>query len=137
MGGICSRARRPSSIGNIINVDSAASESYAQANGHSGNGSYALPAKADSSSVPSSTGNSMDMQLRDPFSFQEANVAPYGLGSEDAGDGIPRLSRVLSHKSRSTKSKQVAVAKVALNLIWSLSADIIMVYMTIVLVTLV
>ncbi|GMN51938.1 hypothetical protein TIFTF001_021077 [Ficus carica] len=112
MGGICSRTRRSSSIGNV-NVNNAPSESYPHSNGHLGNGSYALPMKADSNSMPSSAGNSMDMQLRDPFSFQEVNVVPYGLGSDDTNDGIPRLSRALSNKSRSTKSKQAAVAKVS------------------------
>lgn len=112
MGGICSRTRRSSSIGNV-NVNNAPSESYPHSNGHLGNGSYALPMKADNNSMPSSAGNSMDMQLRDPFSFQEVNVVPYGLGSDDTNDGIPRLSRALSNKSRSTKSKQAAVAKVS------------------------
>ena len=117
MGGICSRTRRSSSIGNV-NVNNAPSESYPHSNGHLGNGSYVLPMKADSNSMPSSAGNSMDMQLRDPFSFQEVNVVPYGLGSDDTNDGIPRLSRALSNKSRSTKSKQAAVAKVSLNLMF-------------------
>lgn len=113
MGGICSRTRRSSSIDNA-NVNNAPSGSYPHSNGHLGNGSYALPMKPDSNSMPSSAGNSMDMQLRDPFSFQEVNVVPYGIGLDDTNDGIPHLSRALSQKSRSTKSKQVAVAKVIL-----------------------
>ncbi|EXB57381.1 hypothetical protein L484_016434 [Morus notabilis] len=112
MGGICSRTRRSSSIDNA-NVNNAPSGSYPHSNGHLGNGSYALPMKLDSNSTPSSAGNSMDMQLRDPFSFQEVNVVPYKIGLDDTNDGIPHLSRTLSQKSRSTKSKQVAVAKVS------------------------
>lgn len=114
MGGICSRTRR-SSIDNV-NVNSDPTGSYPHANGHSSNGTYALPMKPDSNSTPSSAGNSMDMQLRDPFTFQEVNVVPYELGSDDTNYGIPRLSRVLSNKSKSTTSKQAAVAKVSLNL---------------------
>uniref|UniRef100_A0A803Q1T0 Uncharacterized protein n=1 Tax=Cannabis sativa TaxID=3483 RepID=A0A803Q1T0_CANSA len=83
----------------------------AHVNGHSNNGSHALPMKLESNSAPSSAGHSVDMQLHDPFSFQEVNIVPYGIGSEDTIDGIPRLSRVLSHKSKSTKSKQAAIAK--------------------------
>lgn len=115
MGGICSRTRRSSSIDNV-NVNNDPAGSYPHPNGHSNNGSYALPLKPESNSTPSSAGNSMDMQLRDPFSFQEVNMVPYGLGADDTSDGIPRLSRVLSNKSRSAKSKQAAVAKVSLNL---------------------
>ena len=114
MGGICSRGRRSRSIDNV-NVNNEPSGSYHHVNGDSGNnGSYEAPAKADANSVPSSAGNSMDMQLlRDPYSSQELiHMAPYGIGSDDSNDGIPRLSRVLSNKSRSAKSKQVAVAKV-------------------------
>ncbi|KAL5558494.1 hypothetical protein UlMin_034705 [Ulmus minor] len=111
MGGICSRTRRSPPVDNVT-VNNASSGSYLHANGHSSNGSYPIPAKDDSNSTPSSVGNSMDMQLRDPFSFQEANMVPYGMDSDATHDGIPQLSRVLSHKSRSTKS-QAAVAKVS------------------------
>ncbi|KAF4368697.1 hypothetical protein G4B88_025115 [Cannabis sativa] len=96
----------------IVNDDLPGSGSNnAHVNGHSNNGSYALPMKPESNSAPSSAGHSVDMQLHDPFSFQEVNIVPYGIGSEDTIDGIPRLSRVLSHKSKSTKSKQAAIAK--------------------------
>ncbi|KAF4358233.1 hypothetical protein G4B88_009185 [Cannabis sativa] len=114
MGGICSRTKRSSIDNVIVNDDLPGSGSNnAHVNGHSNNGSYALPMKPESNSAPSSAGHSVDMQLRDPFSFQEVNIVPYGIGSDDTNDGIPRLSRVLSHKSRSTKSKQAAVAKVS------------------------
>ncbi|KAF4388254.1 hypothetical protein F8388_021084 [Cannabis sativa] len=96
----------------IVNDDLPGSGSNnAHVNGHSNNGSYALPMKPESNSAPSSAGHSVDMQLHDPFSFQEVNIVPYGIGSKDTIDGIPRLSRVLSHKSKSTKSKQAAIAK--------------------------
>lgn len=49
--------------------------------------------------------------LREPFSFPEMNAASYAL---DDNDGIPRLSRAISHKSRSTKSNLGAVTKVCL-----------------------
>lgn len=115
MGGICSRTRR-SPVDNAT-VNDSPSGCYPHVNGHSDNGSRALPMKVNSNSTPSPVGDHMDKQLRDPFSFPELNTAPYGLGSDDIKDGIPSLSRVSSHKSRSTKSKQVAVAKVILNFI--------------------
>ncbi|KAL3638749.1 DNAJ domain protein [Castilleja foliolosa] len=46
---------------------------------------------------------------RDPFSFPELNAT----NLDDINDGIPRLYRALSDKSRSTRSKQVAIAKVS------------------------
>ncbi|KAL3641363.1 DNAJ domain protein [Castilleja foliolosa] len=48
-------------------------------------------------------------ELREPFSFPELNAT----NLDDINDGIPRLSRALSDKSRSTRSKQVAIAKVS------------------------
>jgi len=99
--------------------------SFQHANGHSNNGSgvvfqpHALPVKISSHLTPSPVGENMDKQLREPFSFPEPNIVPYGLAPDDLNDGIPRLSRALSHKSRSTKSKQ-AVAKVSLTLICSM-----------------
>lgn len=53
-----------------------------------------------------------DKQLREPFSFPELNSVSQGANWDDINDGIPRLSRALSDKSRSTRSKQVAMAKV-------------------------
>ncbi|XP_015886304.2 protein PSK SIMULATOR 1 [Ziziphus jujuba] len=111
MGGICSRTRR-SPVDNATVNDSSAG-CYPHVNGHSDNGSRALPMKLNNNSTPSSVVDNMDKQLRDPFSFPELNTAPYGLGADDINDGIPHLSRALSHKSRSTKSKQAAVAKVS------------------------
>lgn len=123
MGGICSRSGR-SPVDRGI-VDNAPVGSFQHANGHSNNGSgvvfqsHALPVKISSHLTPSPVGENMDKQLREPFSFPEPNVVPYGLAPDDLNDGIPRLNRVVSHKSRSTKSKQ-AVAKVSLTLICSM-----------------
>ena len=119
MGGICSRTRR-SPVDNA-NVNDSPSGCYPHTNGYSDTRSRSLPTKVNNNSTPSPVGDSTDKQLRDPFSFPEVNTTPYGLGLDDINDGIPRLSRALSHKSRSTKSKQVAVAKVILNLIYCFS----------------
>lgn len=53
-----------------------------------------------------------DKPLREPFSFPELSSVPRGTNMEDIGDGIPHLSRALSDKSRSTRTKQVALTKV-------------------------
>lgn len=55
-----------------------------------------------------------DKPLREPFSFPELTSVSHGTHLDDINDGIPRLSRALSDKSRSTRSKQVAIAKVYL-----------------------
>lgn len=115
MGGICSRTRR-SPVDNAILNDSHGGF-YSHTNGHSDTRSRALPTKVNVNSTPSPVGDGLDKELQDPFSFPEVNTAPYGLCSDDINDGIPQLSRALSHKSRSTKSKQAAVAKVFLNLV--------------------
>ena len=54
----------------------------------------------------------MDKQPREPFSFPELSSTPHGTSMDDINDGIPRLSRALSDKSRSTRTKQVALTKV-------------------------
>ncbi|XP_047963037.1 protein PSK SIMULATOR 1-like [Salvia hispanica] len=55
----------------------------------------------------------MDKQPREPFSFPELSSTPHGTSMDDINDGIPRLSRALSDKSRSTRTKQVALTKVS------------------------
>ncbi|KAA8538598.1 hypothetical protein F0562_028208 [Nyssa sinensis] len=108
MGGLCSRRSTE---------DSSTAGSVPHVNGHINYGSgvvcqsRALPAQDIRNSAPSSVGESMDKQLQEPFSFPEANAISYGMNPDEINDGIPRLSRALSNKSRSTKSKQVAVAK--------------------------
>ncbi|KAL1543935.1 DNAJ domain protein [Salvia divinorum] len=54
-----------------------------------------------------------DNQLTEPFSFPELSSVPHGTSMDDINDGIPRLSRALSDKSRSTRTKQVALTKVS------------------------
>lgn len=108
MGGLCSRRSTQDSIEN---------GSFPHVNGlNYGSGmvyqTRGLPAQsANEESTPS--GETMDNKrtLREPFSFPEMNAAPYEMS--DADDGIPRLSRALSHKSRSTKSNLAAVTKVS------------------------
>ncbi|KAA8546336.1 hypothetical protein F0562_002925 [Nyssa sinensis] len=110
MGGICSRRSTE---------DSSTGGSFPHVNGHFNYGSgmvyqsRGLPTQGDSNSTPSLVGEIMDKQLREPFSFPEVNAISYGMNPDDINDGIPRLSRVSSNQSRSTKSKQVAVAKVS------------------------
>ncbi|XP_024972151.1 uncharacterized protein LOC112511023 [Cynara cardunculus var. scolymus] len=97
MGGICSRRSTE---------DDLDGGSFPHVNGLSyGSGmvyqSRGLPVNDNSTS--SGVGESMDNKqpLREPFSFPEMNAVSYPL---DVDDGIPRLSRALSNKSRSTKS---------------------------------
>ncbi|XP_034924651.1 protein PSK SIMULATOR 1 [Populus alba] len=110
MGGLCSRSST---------VDNAPSGGFLQLNGHFSHGSGLVfqtrELKIDSNTNPSLVGeNNVDnKQLREPFSFPEVNVVQYGMNPDDIDDGIPRLSRALSNKSRSTKSTPVAVAKVS------------------------
>ncbi|KAM1793976.1 hypothetical protein ACFX14_034197 [Malus domestica] len=111
MGGMCSKTRR-STVDNV-NASNASSGGIPTANGHPGNGSRGQPPKVNSNLTPSPVSEGVDKQLRDPFTLPETNnMVPYGLITDDVNDGIPQLSRTLSHKTRSTKSKQ-AVAKVS------------------------
>lgn len=109
MGGFCSRRSTE---------DNASAGGFPQVNGHLSYGSGVvyqsceLPVQANNNSTPSPVFESTDKQLREPFSFPDVNAISYGLSVDDINDGIPRLSRALSNKSRSTTSKQVAVAKV-------------------------
>ncbi|KAJ6762063.1 hypothetical protein OIU74_024693 [Salix koriyanagi] len=110
MGGLCSRSST---------VDNAPSGGFLQLNGHFSHGSSLVfqtrELKIDSNTNPSLVGEKkVDIkQLREPFTFPEVNVVQYGMDPNDIDDGIPRLSRALSDKSRSTKSTPVAVAKVS------------------------
>lgn len=112
MGGLCSRRST---------VDNAPSGGFPHVNGHFGGGSglvfqtRELPAKINTNSNPPAEddADNADQALSEPFSFPEISTVPYGTGPDDINDGIPRLSRVLSNQSRSTKSKQAAVAKVS------------------------
>lgn len=109
MGGICSRRAI---------IDNVPSSSYSQ-NGCSNIGagllldSQALSGKGNCDSAPPNDEENTDKQTREPFSFSTVGINANSNGTymDSIDDGIPRLSRVLSEKSRSTKSKQVAVAK--------------------------
>ncbi|XP_057532344.1 protein PSK SIMULATOR 1 isoform X2 [Amaranthus tricolor] len=116
MGGICSRRAI---------VDNVPSSSYSQNGGSIFNAgafveSNALPGKVKSGSSPSNGEENVDKQPREPFSFPEFDAITDGINessietySDAVDDGIPRFGRVLSQKSRSTKSRQVAVGKVS------------------------
>ena len=114
MGGLCSRRST---------VDNAPGGGFPHVNGHFGRGSglafqtRELPAKINTNSTPPAEDNAdiADKELIEPFSFPEISTVPYGTSPDDINDGIPRLSRALSNESRSTKSKQAAVAKVISN----------------------
>ncbi|XP_065880238.1 protein PSK SIMULATOR 1 isoform X2 [Euphorbia lathyris] len=109
MGGLCSRSST---------VDNAPGGGFPHLNGHfpgSGLVYQSRDLKIDSRTDPSPVVENVENKpvVREPFSFPDVNVVPYGMNPEDIDDGIPRLSRALSNKSRSTKSKQAAVAKVS------------------------
>ncbi|GAV79875.1 DUF668 domain-containing protein/DUF3475 domain-containing protein [Cephalotus follicularis] len=104
MGGLCSKRST---------VDNALSGGLPHMNG-SGLVYQSHELKVNINSNSSPTGENVDnKQLRDPFSFPEVNATQYGVSPEEINDEIPRLSRSLSNKNRSTKSKQAAVAKVS------------------------
>ncbi|KAL8261389.1 hypothetical protein R6Q59_025438 [Mikania micrantha] len=107
MGGLCSRRSTEDSFDN---------GSFPGLNYGSGviYQSRGLPVQQmNAESTPPVVTGSMDDNkhtLREPFSFPEMNAGSYAL---DDNDGIPRLSRALSNKSRSTKSNLAAVTKVS------------------------
>lgn len=117
MGGFCSKRST---------VDNAASGSSTNTNGYDNidsnfhqHQSRGLPIKVNGNSNPSSSREDLHNQrLEEPLSFLGTNNSAVGLSPED--DGIPRLSRVASQKSRSAKSKQVASAKVYVPCMFSL-----------------
>ncbi|TYI83107.1 hypothetical protein E1A91_D05G268500v1 [Gossypium mustelinum] len=110
MGGLCSRRST---------VDNAPCGGFPHVNGHIGQRTglvfqtRELRAKINAKSNPPPAEDNADKVSGEPFSFPEISTAPYGTSADDINDGIPRLSRVLSDKSRSTKSKQVTAAKVS------------------------
>ena len=109
MGGLCSRRSTE---------DGSTSGSIPHVNGHFSYGSgmvyqsRGLSANVKSNRTPSPIGETTDKQPGEPFSFPELTAFSHGMNEDDINDGIPHLSRALSHKTRSAKSKQVAVAKV-------------------------
>ncbi|KAH0750915.1 hypothetical protein AABB24_011062 [Solanum stoloniferum] len=111
MGGLCSRR---------ATSENTTGRSIPHVNGHFNYGagtvyqSHRLPSQANNDSVQSPLGESTENQPSEPvFSFPELNAASHGVDMDAINDGIPRLSRVLSNKTRPTRSKQVAMAKVS------------------------
>lgn len=110
MGGLCSRS---SSVNNAPGV------SFPQVNGHLNNNVSVCESEVnfqsgDKDADPSPVRENVvdDKPPSEPFSFPNLNRASAGSHPQNIEDGIPRLSRALSQKSRSTKSRQAAVAKV-------------------------
>ncbi|KAJ9167129.1 hypothetical protein P3X46_021801 [Hevea brasiliensis] len=109
MGGLCSRSSA---------VDNAPGGRFPHVNGHlsaTGLVYQSGELKINSNTITSPVEENVEnKQVREHISFPEVNVVPpYGMSGDDIDDGIPRLSRALSNKSRSTKSKQATVAKVS------------------------
>ncbi|KAG5544637.1 hypothetical protein RHGRI_017166 [Rhododendron griersonianum] len=111
MGGLCSKR---------ATEDGFTTRNFPRVNGHFVIGSRMVhqshgvaAAATNSNQTPSPVGETLEKQLGEPFSFPELNATSHGVNANDIDDGIPRLSRALSNKSRSTRSKQVAVAKVS------------------------
>lgn len=111
MGGLCSRR---------ANAENTTDGGIPHVNGHLNYGagivyqSRRLPTQLNSDPMQSPAEETADEQLTEPaLSFPEVNAISLGIPMDDVDDGIPRLSRVLSNKSRSTRSKQVAIAKVS------------------------
>jgi len=110
MGGICSRSWKGTVDG--VAVDNALSGSSRHANGHANSEagmayqSIGPPRSIDSNSNVLPDDDDLDKHQRESFSFTGLENVSYGSMADDINDGIPRLSRALSHKS---KSKQAAV----------------------------
>ena len=64
--------------------------------------------------TPPSAMENMDKQLQEPFSFSDGITPGYGNNGSRLGlePGEPQMSRALSNKSRSTKSKTVAAGRI-------------------------
>ncbi|CAH9136231.1 unnamed protein product [Cuscuta epithymum] len=73
------------------------------------------PTQVNANPTQSHDVGSTDKQPSDhqSFSFPEIDAHSNKAYMDDINDGIPRLSRTLSQKSRSTRSRQVAMAKVS------------------------
>ncbi|KAH1191354.1 hypothetical protein GmHk_20G058645 [Glycine max] len=111
MGGICSRSWKATVDG--VAVDNALSRSSGHANGHANNEpgmayqSIGLRRSADSNAnvLPDDDDDGdLDKPQRESFSFTGRENVSYGSSVDDINDGIPRLSRALSHKSRSKQA---------------------------------
>lgn len=109
MGGICSRRSTEDhpSVGGFPNVN--ARFSYGSGMVYQSRG---LPVQANNNMDPSPVSESTNKQLTEPLSFPDVHAIHFEMNGDDIDDGIPRLSRALSNRSRTTMSKQIAVAKV-------------------------
>lgn len=103
MGGLCSKRST---------VDNAPGGSFSHSNGQLHHNSGELSVKT-SNHHPSPVGGSLDKISTEPSPIANLNAVSHGMNLDDINDGIPQLSRASSNKSRSTKSKQAAVAKVS------------------------
>ncbi|KAL2601683.1 hypothetical protein AAZV13_10G181100 [Glycine max] len=124
MGGICSRSWKATVDG--VAVDNALSGSSRHANGHVNNEPgmayqpIVLPRSVDSNSIvlpdedddDVDDDDDLDKHQRESFSFTRRENVFNGSGMDDINDGIPRLPRALSHKSRS-KQAVVKVSEVS------------------------
>ncbi|CAN1731222.1 Protein PSK SIMULATOR 1 [Linum perenne] len=107
MGGLCSRSSTLDNGGGSI------SHSNGHLNEQGGSifdQSCDVKASTTATSVDDDGGNKQHEELG---SSAELSVGSHGMSPDELYDGIPRLPRVLSNKSRSTKNKQAAVAKVS------------------------
>ncbi|XP_057424214.1 protein PSK SIMULATOR 1 isoform X1 [Lotus japonicus] len=109
MGGICSRSWKATVDG--VAVDNALDGSSRNANGHANNepGTTYQTGHINSNSNLRPIDDESDKHQRESFSFSALDKVSYGTSGDDINDGIPSLSRALSHKSRSTRSRQAAV----------------------------
>lgn len=108
MGGLCSRSS---------SVNNAPAGTFPHANSNNGhhlnnNGSAAELRPKDGDPSPT-VADKPPSSESESFSFPTLNISSIGTHPQNIEDGIPRLSRDLSQKSRSTKSRQAAVAKVS------------------------
>ncbi|KAL6492834.1 DNAJ domain protein [Orobanche gracilis] len=107
MGGLCSRRSTE---------DTALSGALQQVNGRLSYGSgiiyqsRGLDIREESSPADVELN---ETELRAPLSFTGLNSISHGMNLADMNDGVPRLSRALSDKSRPARSKQVAITKVS------------------------
>ncbi|KAL6007773.1 DNAJ domain protein [Asimina triloba] len=108
MGGICSRRST---------VDISPGGNLPRLNGHFDSHEHyqsrGQSLKPQSNATPLPAGANGDKQSWEPHSFSERSTPGRVLDDRmDMGPGDPRLSRALSHKSRSTKSKTGVAGKI-------------------------
>ncbi|XP_058091236.1 protein PSK SIMULATOR 1-like isoform X2 [Magnolia sinica] len=108
MGGLCSRSSTTeSTLGG--GVPNAGGHVDHESMGHQPQG---FSSKTVGDLNPPFFGEIMDKRLQEPVSFSERNASEYGNNNlVDVEPGEQQLGRALSYKSRSTKSKSAAAAK--------------------------